>query len=165
MALAKLTVLGFPRSDWLLDWDNNLTTIHKIFMVNLPVSDIQNSVLPQIEQNRIDQLKELTEPHRPQTDEELMSVSRQFEAIFVHQMLKSMRSTVQKSGFFDSHATRMYESMHDQEMANLMSEKRSIGLAEIVYKDLARLEEKMSKNQSKVNKIEQGLNPAIGFMG
>ena len=134
-------------------------------MVNIPAMGTQNWVLPQMEQNRFIQLKGHVESGRDHTDEELLSVSRQFESIFVHQLLKSMRSTVQKSGFFESHATRMYESMHDQELANLMSETRSIGLADIVYKDLVRLEEKIDKERSEINKPVQDSNPAIGFLG
>ena len=124
----------------------------------------QNSFLSQMEQNRLIQLKDQSEPGRNQTDEELMSVSRQFESIFVHQLLKSMRSTVQKSGLFESHATRMYESMHDQELANLMSKTRSIGLADMVYKDLVRLEEKIDKEISENNKLVQDSNPTMGFL-
>ena len=124
-----------------------------------------NSVLPQMEQNRITQLKVQAESGRDRTDEELMSVSRQFESIFVHQLLKSMRSAVQKTGLFDSHATRMYESMHDQELASLMSEKRSIGLADLVYKDLIRLEKKIYKEKSEGGKSVQESNPMIGFFG
>ena len=71
-----------------------------------------------------------------------------------------MRSTIQKSGLFDSHATRMYESMHDQEMANLMTEKRSIGLADIIYKDLLRLEKKSEASNSN-NKSKN----IIGILG
>ena len=134
-------------------------------MTNISTIGAQNLVLPQMEQNRLTQLKGQLDQGGNQTDEELMSVSRQFESIFIHQLLKSMRSTVQKSGLFDSHATRMYESMHDQELANLMSEKRSIGLADIVYKDLVRLEEKIDKERSEDNKAVQDLNPAIGFLG
>ena len=134
-------------------------------MINLPAIDVQNSVLPQMEKSRLTQLKSQANLGRNQTNEELMSVSRQFESIFIHQLLKSMRSTVQKSGLFDSHATRMYESMHDQELASLMSEKRSIGLADIVYKDLVRLEEKINKERSEINKPVQDSNPAIGFLG
>ena len=125
--------------------------------------DAQNSVLPQMEHNRLIQLKDQVESIRNQTDEELMSVSHQFESIFMHQLLKSMRSTVQKSGLLDSHATRMYESMHDQELAILMSEKRSIGLADMIYKDLVRLEEKIDKEKLEGNKPVQDSNPAIGF--
>ena len=134
-------------------------------MINIPAMGTPDSVLPQMEQNRITQLKAQAESGRSQTDEELMSVSRQFESIFVHQLLKSMRSTVQKTGLFDSHATRMYESMHDQELANLISEKRSIGLADMVYKDLIRLEKKIDKERSEDNKAVQDLNPAIVFLG
>ena len=126
---------------------------------------IKNSVLPQMEQNRLTHLKGQAMTARNKTDEELMSVSHQFESIFVHQLLKSMRSTVQKSGLFDSHATRMYESMHDQELANLMSEKRSIGLADLVYKDLVRLEKTIDEERSEDNKSVHGSNPAIGFLG
>ena len=134
-------------------------------MTNIPTIGAQSLVLPQMEQNRLTQLKNQAESGKNQTDEKLMSVSRQFESIFIHQLLKSMRSTVQKSGLLDSHATRMYESMHDQELANLMSEKRSIGLADMVYKDLVRLEKKINKERSEDNKAVQDLNPAIVFLG
>ena len=134
-------------------------------MINLPAIDIQISVLPQMEQNRLIHLKGRAELGTNQTDEELMSVSRQFESIFIHQLLKSMRSTVQKSGLFDSHATRMYESMHDQELANLMSEKRSIGLADIVYTDLVRLEKKIDKEKQEDTKSDQNSYSTIDFLG
>ena len=130
-------------------------------MINIPGMGTQNSFLSQMEQNRLIQLKDQSEPGRNQTDEELMSVSRHFESIFIHQLLKSMRSTVQKSGLFESHATRMYESMHDQELANLMTEQRSIGLAEIVYKDLIRLKQKIDTDRSSL----QDSNPSIYFRG
>ena len=134
-------------------------------MTSLSAMNVQSSVLPQMEKNRLTHLKGQTVMLKNKTDEELMSVSHQFESIFIHQLLKSMRSTIQKSGLFDSHATRMYESMHDQEMANLMSEKRSIGLAEIVYKDLVRLEEKMNKDKLDDNKAITDKNQMVGILG
>jgi len=133
-------------------------------MINIPGMGTLNSVLPQMEQNRLTELKDQAGLDRNQTDEELMSVSRQFESIFIHQLLKSMRSTVQKSGLFDSHATRMYESMHDQELASLITEKRSIGLAGIIYKDLVRLEEKIDKGRLEGNQPLQVSNPAISLL-
>lgn len=134
-------------------------------MINLPAIDIQNSILPQMEQSRLTHLKGKAKTTKNQTNEELMSVSHQFESIFIHQLLKSMRSTVQKSGLFDSHATRMYESMHDQELASLMSEKRSIGLAEIVYKDLLRLEQKKNGEQLHDNQVIKDMSPRVGILG
>ena len=133
-------------------------------MISLPDIGIQNSVLPQIEENHLNQIKGKLKSVTNKTDEDLMSVSHQFESIFIHQLLKSMRSTVQKSGLFDSHATRMYESMHDQELANLMSEKRSIGLANMVYKDLVRLEAKMDKEKSDYSEAVKDMNSTVGVL-
>ena len=107
----------------------------------------QGSISSQMDNNRLTQLSNLSETGKNKTNEEIKSLAHQFESIFVHQLLKSMRSTVQKSGLFDSHATQMYESLYDEEMAKLMTEKRSIGLADIVYKDLVRLEDIIKKVQ------------------
>ena len=134
-------------------------------MINIPAMGTLNSVLPQMEQNRLNQLKGQALATNSQTDEKLMAVSHQFESIFIHQLLKSMRSTVQKSGLFESHATRMYESMHDQELASLMSAKRSIGLADIIYKDLLRMEEKRDQSASESNTSIQHSNQSIDSLG
>ena len=123
----------------------------------------QNSILPQMEQNRLSQLSDLASPGTSKTNKQLKSLSKQFESIFVHQLLKSMRSTVPKAGLFDSHATNMYESLHDEEMANLMTEQKGIGLAEIIYRDLARLEEKTTKEQPGSESSTQNLNPTINL--
>jgi len=133
--------------------------------MNIPAMATQNSVLPQMEQNRLTGLMAQANLDKNNTNEELMSLSRQFESIFIHQLLKSMRSTIQKSGLFESHATRMYESMHDQELASLMSEKRSIGLADIIYKDLLRMEEKRDQSASESNTSIQHSNQSIDSLG
>ena len=133
--------------------------------MNIPAIATQNSVLPQMEQNRLTGLMAQANLDKNNTNEELMSLSRQFESIFIHQLLKSMRSTIQKSGLFESHATRMYESMHDQELASLMSEKRSIGLADIIYKDLLRMEEKRDQSTSESNTSIQHSNQSIDSLG
>ena len=125
----------------------------------------QTSILPQMEQSRISQLSELANPGRSKNNKQLKALSQQFESIFVHQLLKSMRSTVQKSGLFGSHATQMYESIHDEEMANLLTEQKGIGLAEVIYRDLARLEEKTNKEQTDSGRSAQNLNPAINIQG
>mgnify|MGYP000117183489 FL=1 len=133
--------------------------------MNIPAMATQNSVLPQMEQNRLTGLMAQANLDKNNTNEELMSLSRQFESIFIHQLLKSMRATIQKSGLFESHATRMYESMHDQELASLMSEKRSIGLADIIYKDLLRMEEKRDQSASESNTSIQHSNQSIDSLG
>ena len=125
----------------------------------------QNSILPQMEQSRLSQLSDLASPGTSKTDEQLKSLSKQFESIFVHQLLKSMRSTVQKTGLFDSHATNMYESLHDEEIARLMTEQKGIGLADVIYRDLARLEAKVEKARSEIGISSQKINPAVNLQG
>ena len=110
----------------------------------------QNSILPQMEQSRLSQLSDLASPGTSKTNKQLKSLSKQFESIFVHQLLKSMRSTVQKTGLFDSHATNMYESLYDEEIAKLMTEQKGIGLADVIYRDLVRLEVKIQKARSEI---------------
>ena len=125
----------------------------------------QNSILPQMEQNRLSQLSDLASPGTSKTNKQLKSLSKQFESIFVHQLLKSMRSTVQKTGLFDSHATSMYESLHDEEIARLMTEQKGIGLADVIYRDLARLEAKVEKARSEIGISSQKINPAVNLQG
>ena len=134
-------------------------------MINPSSIGIQNSVLPQMEQSRLTQLKNLAEPGQNQTNEKLKSLAHQFESIFVHQLLKVMRSTVQKTGLFDSHATQMYESLYDEEVANLMTEQKSIGLADIIYRDLIRLQERIDKARSTSDTPAQELTPEIDLQG
>ena len=125
----------------------------------------QNSILPQMEQSRLSQLSDLASPGTSKTNKQLKSLSKQFESIFVHQLLKSMRSTVQKTGLFDSHATNMYESLHDEEIAKLMTEQKGICLADVIYRDLARLEAKVEKARSEIGISAQKINPAVNLQG
>lgn len=83
----------------------------------------------------------------PKTDADLKELARQFESIFIQYMQKSMRSTVPKSGLFNSFSLEMYESMFDQELAGQVSLKKGIGLADVLYKDLKRLDETIRRNQ------------------
>ena len=130
-----------------------------------PSIGIQSSILPQMEESRLTQLSDLANPGRSKNHEQLESLSKQFESIFVQQLLKSMRSTVQKIGLFDSHATNMYESLHDEEMSKLMTKQKGIGLADIIYKDLARLEEKIEQARFIRGVSVQKTNPVINLKG
>ncbi|HVY08466.1 MAG TPA: flagellar assembly peptidoglycan hydrolase FlgJ [Burkholderiales bacterium] len=62
--------------------------------------------------------------------------ARQFEALLMNTMLKSMRETVAQDGMFDSEQTRLYTSMLDQHLAEAMS-KRGIGLAQVLERQLS----------------------------
>jgi flagellar protein FlgJ len=74
---------------------------------------------------------------RQNPDQALKGVSRQFEAVFLHMLLKSMRDATPKDGLMDSDQTRAYTSMLDQQMAQSLSAK-GIGLADVMLRQLAR---------------------------
>lgn len=65
----------------------------------------------------------------------LPSVAKQFEAVFMDMMLKSMRDASMQDGPFDSEQTKMYTSMLDQQISQLLA-KKGLGLAAIMEKQL-----------------------------
>ena len=71
--------------------------------------------------------------------ETLDKVSREFESIFIHQMLKAMRKTVIQSDFLSSFAGEQYQSMMDEEMAKEVSKQKGLGLAEVIHRQLDKL--------------------------
>lgn len=68
----------------------------------------------------------------------LKAAAQQFEALFLNMVLKSMRDATPKEGLFDSDQTRLYESLLDQQLAQVMSAKGSTGLAAMIEKQLSR---------------------------
>ncbi|AFQ46877.1 flagellar assembly peptidoglycan hydrolase FlgJ [Burkholderia cepacia] len=65
------------------------------------------------------------------------AVAGQFDAMFTQMMLKSMRDASPEGGLLDSHTSKMYTSMLDQQLAQQMS-KRGIGVADALMKQLLR---------------------------
>jgi len=65
------------------------------------------------------------------------AVAGQFDAMFTQMMLKSMRDASPDGGLFDSHTSKIYTSMLDQQLAQQMS-TRGIGVADALMKQLLR---------------------------
>jgi len=69
----------------------------------------------------------------------IKAAAQQFEALFLQMVLKSMRDATPREGLFDSEQTRMYESLLDQQLAQVMSAKGGgTGLAAMIEKQLTR---------------------------
>ena len=70
----------------------------------------------------------------------LEEAAKQFEAIFVQMLLKSMRKAqdaiADKDSPFNSEQVKYYRDMHDQQMATDMSTNGSIGLAEVIVQQM-----------------------------
>ena len=69
----------------------------------------------------------------------LKAAAQQFEALFLQMVLKSMRDATPREGLFDSDQSRMYESLLDQQMAQVLGSKSGgTGLAAMIERQLMR---------------------------
>ncbi len=125
------------------------------------ISPLQNqgTSLSQLTERKLDRLKNEASSLDSKTDEELKQLAQQFESIFVNQLLKSMRQTIPKSGLMDSFWVDMYESMFDQEVAGEMAKSKSIGLADVLYSQLHRLQEDKLQAESALKDSVSPLSP------
>jgi soluble lytic murein transglycosylase-like protein len=75
-------------------------------------------------------------PNASSSDAKKWKVAQEFEAMFIHQMLKSMRNTVPKDEEMSS-GRRIFTEMLDEQIANTASRTGNFGLAQMIYKELA----------------------------
>lgn len=69
----------------------------------------------------------------------LTEAAQQFEAIFTQMLLKSMRKAqdvLESDSPFNSQSTKFYRDMHDQQMALDMSANGSLGLTDLIVRQL-----------------------------
>ncbi len=74
-------------------------------------------------------------------DAALKKVAQQFESMFVHMMLKSMRNAnaaFEEDSLFQSESSKFYRDMYDQQLALTMSSGKGIGIAEAMYQQMRR---------------------------
>ena len=72
------------------------------------------------------------------SDEALREVAREFEALFVKQMLSSMRQTLDPGSdmLYGGISQDIFEDMLYEEYAKVMAKTGSLGIAELVYGQL-----------------------------
>lgn len=69
----------------------------------------------------------------------LEASARAFEALLVGQMLKQMRSASLGDGLFDSSQSELYRDMHDQQIAQMISEGEGLGIRDMLMQQLSRV--------------------------
>lgn len=74
---------------------------------------------------------------RSSPQEGMKQASRQFEALFMQMMLKSMRDATSSESMFSSSQEKTYTSMLDQQLSQNLS-GRGLGLAEAMFTQLSR---------------------------
>lgn len=97
------------------------------------VPQVQDTYL---DANSLDSVKAMGRAKDPQA---LKEIAKKFEAMFVQQMLKTMREAndvFSEGNYFDSSTTRFHRDMLDQQMVLNLTSGHGIGLADHFYKQM-----------------------------
>lgn len=89
-----------------------------------------------IDSNALNGLKRSAQQDTP---EAIRAAAKQFEAVLMNMMLKSMRETVSQDGMTDNEQSRMFTGMLDQQLSTHLSEK-GLGLADALVRQLSKLQ-------------------------
>lgn len=69
----------------------------------------------------------------------IAEVARQFEALFIGSLLKSMRSTGLESGLLGKdRSSQMYQEMHDEALASELAKGHGLGVGAMLSAELGR---------------------------
>ena len=75
---------------------------------------------------------------RTADEERLLQTCKEFESIFVKQMLNSMKGTIQKSGLLqESMAEGIFEDMLYDKYAEKIAKTGNLGIGEMMYRQLS----------------------------
>ena len=86
---------------------------------------------------QINQLKKIPQPRNISEDIKLREAANDFESIFIQQMLQTMRKTSLESNLIPkSEGEKYFRSMLDEQYAQLAAKSGSLGLGEMIYKQL-----------------------------
>jgi flagellar protein FlgJ len=80
-------------------------------------------------------LKRAAHDSKP-SPETLKQVASQFEALFMHMMLKSMREASFGDDLFGSEQSNFYRDMYDQQLSMTLAKKQGMGLANVLVRQL-----------------------------
>ncbi len=90
--------------------------------------------IPSTNNSNLSQTK-LEKAYTEKDDQELREACQEFEATFINMLFKEMRKTV---GSSDSNfAMDTYQQLFDEEIANSASKGNGIGIADMMYNQLA----------------------------
>ncbi|MDP3334019.1 MAG: flagellar assembly peptidoglycan hydrolase FlgJ [Methylococcaceae bacterium] len=85
-------------------------------------------------------LAKLKNDARKESPEALKEVAKQFESIFINNVLKGMREAKLAEGILDNDQSKFYNDMYDQQLAVHLAGKPGIGLADLIVKQMRKEE-------------------------
>lgn len=103
-------------------------------------------------------LANLKNEARKNSPDSVKEVAKQFESIFVSNVLKGMRDAKLADGIADNDQSKFYKEMYDQQLAVHLSGKPGVGLADLIVKQLS----PDDKNDNKKMGLEDYLNRSSG---
>jgi peptidoglycan hydrolase FlgJ len=83
-------------------------------------------------------LSQLRTEVRKETPDAIKAVAKEFEAIFMQMMLKSMRDASLGEGLLDSDQGKFYQEMFDKQIATSLSRSQGLGLADVMVRQLSK---------------------------
>lgn len=83
-------------------------------------------------------LSALRQSAQQNSPEAVKGAAKQFEALFMNMLMKSMREASPQDGLFDNQQTKMYTAMLDQQLSQTMA-SRGVGLADVLTRQLSNI--------------------------
>ncbi|MGJ0517052.1 MAG: flagellar assembly peptidoglycan hydrolase FlgJ [Methylomicrobium sp.] len=102
----------------------------------------------------LNSLAKLKTEARKESPEALKETAKQFEAVFLNHVLKTMRETKLADGILDNDQSKFYGEMYDQQLASNLA--GSVGLADLIVKQMKH-EDPREEKTGKMN-LEDYLN-------
>ncbi|MBW7859812.1 MAG: flagellar assembly peptidoglycan hydrolase FlgJ [Rhodocyclaceae bacterium] len=96
-----------------------------------------------LDPNALGDLKRLARGDQ-NSPEALRAAAKQFEALFLQMVLKSMRDAMPSNGLMDSDQTRLFQSLQDQQLTMNMAQGKGVGLAEVLFRQLGGVDDPAS---------------------
>jgi flagellar protein FlgJ len=110
-------------------------------------------------------LAKLKSEARNQSPEAVKEVAKQFESIFLNNVLKGMREAKLADSLMDNDQSKFYSEMYDQQLAVHLSGSPGVGLADLIVKQLSRDQPDNEKPANEKNEklgLEDYLNRSAG---
>lgn len=82
------------------------------------------------------QVGKLQQAAKQNSPEALKASAKQFEALFMNMIMKSMRDASPQDGLLDNSETKTYTAMLDQKVSENLA-KRGVGLADVLFRQLS----------------------------
>lgn len=99
--------------------------------------NIDNAALYKVNNSNVDSLEKNIRSTKEK--EKLEEACKDFESIFVNQLMKSMRKTVNKTGLIDGgRGEEIFQSMLDEEYSKEIAKEGRLGISDMLFRQLSK---------------------------